>query len=397
MLTGQICALLRPWLSFASVARPRHRLQAIRAPDAHTVALRRLFHGADILRAYVGVAFARAAGVNLVSAALQRLGTRASVFVGIRNDITSAQALLRLHQLGVALYIVDTGRNTEIFHPKIYASIRQNEATVLVGSPNLTAGGLEGNIEASTALDLDLNDPVDAAYVEDLEAAFALLRDGFPNNVIRISTARQVTELLRQGRVADETVRPLPATTTATGTAARNQREMVPRMQLARRQQVPKPRPQPTRRLRIRGRTGFVLAWESDELSERDLNIPSGKTTHATGSMTLRKGRTPDIDQRHYFRDDLFRGLQWKRDPGATTRETATAPFNVTIKGVNYGLHDLVLRHYTASRSYQQRNAMTHLRRGELKPLIARRDLLDSTLRIYRRDTTPPLFALEIV
>jgi len=382
------------------MARPKHRLQAIRAADAHTTALRDLFAGEEIDRAYIGVAFARTAGVQLIAQVLTDLGNRVKVFVGIRNDITSAQALLKLRSLGVDLYVVDTGRATEIFHPKIYAAIRQDNATILVGSPNLTAGGLEGNIEASTSLELNLADAHDIAYLEDLEAAFELMRTSYPENVVRITRARQIPELLRQGRVADETIRRLPTTTAGTEAKA-GRREMVPRMQLARRNRVPRPQPQRPRTRAASSRTGFVLVWESDELSERDLNIPRGANTNPTGSMTLRKGRTTGIDHRHYFRDDVFRGITWTPDTTQATRhlETATARFDVVIKGVNYDFHNIVLRHdtRTASRSYQQSNAMTHLRWGDLRRLVARRDLLNSTLRIYRREGIPPIFALEIV
>ncbi len=384
------------------MARATYRLQAIREQDSHAVALARLFGAARVDRAYMGVAFARLAGVNLVAGVLGALAGRAKVFVGIRNDITSAQALFRLRQLRVDLYVVDTGRASEIFHPKVYAAIRGEAATILVGSANLTAGGLEGNIEASTALDLDLRDADDRAYVEDLEDVFEHLRTAYPDNVIRIRRTRQIAELLREGRIADESVRPLATNTADPAGAGRGDRESVPRMELARRTKVPRARPQRPPRLAIRRRrVGFILVWESDELSERDLNIPRGEATNPTGSMTLRKGRMEGIDHRHYFRDEVFRGLTWIADTAPQTRhlETTTAKFDVVIKGVNYGFHTLEIRHDTRtdSRSYEQRNAMTHLRWGDLRPLVARRDLLGSTARIYRREGNPPLFGLEIV
>ena len=41
--------------------------------------------------------------------------------------------------------------------------------------------------------------------------------------------------------------------------------------------------------------------WESKKLKERDLNIPSGDTTNATGSMNWKQGEVKDIDQRHFM------------------------------------------------------------------------------------------------
>jgi len=53
-----------------------------------------------------------------------------------------------------------------------------------------------------------------------------------------------------------------------------------------------------------------LLIWESGKLTERDLNIPKGSNTNPTGSMLFKKGKTEDIDQRHYFRDTVFSALK---------------------------------------------------------------------------------------
>ena len=37
-------------------------------------------------------------------------------------------------------------------------------------------------------------------------------------------------------------------------------------------------------------------------------------TTHATGSMLWKKGATEDIDQRHFFRDEVFADIDWGTD-----------------------------------------------------------------------------------
>src|SRR5690606_12756867 len=55
----------------------------------------------------------------------------------------------------------------------------------------------------------------------------------------------------------------------------------------------------------------WILMWESNGLTERDLNIPTGPNTNPTGSMLFKKGNMDDIDQRHYFREDVFVDLDW--------------------------------------------------------------------------------------
>jgi hypothetical protein len=56
------------------------------------------------------------------------------------------------------------------------------------------------------------------------------------------------------------------------------------------------------------------LLWTSGPLSQRDLNIPKGSNTNPTGSMLFKKGKTEGIDQRHYFRDEVFSALTWTKD-----------------------------------------------------------------------------------
>lgn len=376
------------------MAKVIHLLQAARANNDHETAVVDLLHGKGITRVLISVAFARSSGVRLLAKALRPLASKTAVFVGIRNDITSVQALLALKNLGVELYAVDTGRSTEIFHPKIYLAVQATQAKAVVGSANLTSSGLGGNIEGSAVLDLDLTDHDDASYVQDLIDSITRLPADYPHNVLQVCTVREIVKLLRDGRVVDERIRTLPVSSTP----LREKRETVRRMPLKSRSKRPV---MPGLRLpsiaRI-SRAGWTLLWESDELSERDLNIPSGKRTNPTGSMTLRKGRMSGINPRHYFRNVVFSSLDWIADtqPGKTHLETATAPFEVIIKGISYGEHHLQLRHNTRTgiATYRQSNLVTHLRWGVLRPLIAKRDLLDATLKLFRK--RGGRFALEI-
>jgi hypothetical protein len=143
---------------------------------------------------------------------------------------------------------------------------------------------------------------------------------------------------------------------------------------------------------------GFVLVWESEELTRRDLNIPEGVNSNATGSMFWKKGATEDIDQRHFFRDEVFKELEWKIDSNLPHYERAEADFEIVIKGLNYGRHKLKLSHNTNKNSvaYEQKNSMTSVHWGELKTVVGKTDLLDRFMSLYRKAGTPPLFLLEI-
>jgi hypothetical protein len=127
--------------------------------------------------------------------------------------------------------------------------------------------------------------------------------------------------------------------------------------------------------------------------------VPIGGTnTNRTGSINLDKGLLDgDIDQRHYFRDDVFDSLKWS--PGKRPKvEEAYAKFQLVVKGVSYGEFDLRIAHSTntASTTYKQRNAMTRLSWGPMREFVAKPDLIGRSLTLYRDKAEPKRFVLEI-
>ena len=60
--------------------------------------------------------------------------------------------------------------NGPTFHPKVYFFSNDRNAKVIIGSGNLTQGGLFNNYEASIALALDLADPDDRALCAGVES-----------------------------------------------------------------------------------------------------------------------------------------------------------------------------------------------------------------------------------
>ena len=75
-----------------------------------------------------------------------------------------------------------------------------------------------------------------------------------------------------------------------------------------------------------------------------------------------------------------------------------TAKFELVIKNISYGVFDLMLSHKTdtESESYKQSNFMTQIHWGDAKALVGKKDLLDRNLYLYRKDSTPPEFMIEI-
>jgi HKD family nuclease len=390
------------------MARVELLLQAV-TDTTHADAIRLLLKDAKPVSILFSVGFVREAGVEAIEPAIKPVASRTSFFVGIRNGVTTAQGVKRLLSLKAEVFAVDTGTRETIFHPKLYLLCEKQRALLIIGSANVTHQGLHNNIEASAIVTLDMADAHDKKFVEEAVAAFEKLPRQHPKHAFRIKDQGHADQLFSMGLLADERV----VTSSVAGRWAGEAREdSLPRMKL---RQVPRPRiratfrkaapktkagpsaPAPVPTATVPGNE-FHLEWESKQLSERDLNIPSGLTTHATGSMGLKKGALEDIDQRHFFRQEVFKGIAWETDPHKPHLERAEASFHVVVKGVDYGAFTLRLTHNTdvKSRSYKQKNEMTHLRWDDAKKIISRRDLLGRKMFLYRKDVDPPEFVIEI-
>ena len=353
----------------------------------------------DSAHAILSVAFALSDGVGCISDQLKRLGSKARVYIGIRNDITSGQALLALLKCGVSLYAVDSGSPSLLFHPKIYYFRKGDRAASLMGSANLTFSGLNNNIEASTMIHLLTREEADRRYIRELESIFGELPRRFPKHVIPVRSARAIIGLMKQGRVTDERARVVSSKKADPRTRSKDLLGRMP-IPMARR---------PIGSVGRRARTviyarskdvsgDYALVWTSNGLTQRDLNIPTGTNTNATGSMLFKKGKNEDIDQRHYFFERVFKNLSWIPDARHRHLVRAQADFCIIIKGADYGVYRLKLTHNTKtdSEAYKQKNSMTQIHWGDAKPLVAKSDLLGSTMRLYRRADRKRMYVIEL-
>lgn len=363
----------------------------------HLAAIARVFAIENPERVIVSVAFANEAGIRLVEDRLSDLSNHVRVIIGIRNGITSAQALRRCLKTDCELYAVDTGTRSTIFHPKIYYAKSAVEVRLLIGSANLTYGGLISNIEASVLLTLRLDNEDHRQIAEDIERKLDQLIEEFEDHAFEVSGIDIVQDLLEEGRITDETAKSPP---TAVGSSSRRDTNQLPRMPLNVRH-VPRvaqrpiaaPNEQSYRPTAHVGRA--TLVWQSSPLTRRDLNIPTSPNTSATGSMLFKKGAS-DIDQQTYFRQHVFDDLDWSSDRRTQGKELAEGVFQIIIGMVDFGEHTLTVTHDTRTdtKSFKQRQPMSALRWSVAKPIIAREDLLGRTLQLYR--TGEKKFVIEI-
>jgi HKD family nuclease len=386
-------------------------LQAVTTAN-HAEAIRTLLELSKPSKIVVSVAFARTTGLQAIEDSIKPLAEKTKFFVGIRNDITSIQAIKRLLALKLDLYAVDTGSRQVIFHPKLYLATNASNAIAIIGSANMTFSGLHNNIEVSTRMALDFaKNHSDKRFVDTIISAFDTMLAAHPKHVFKITGENHAIRLFEEGRLADETVVIAP---TSGSSVKQGDRDDLTPMKLVRVNRLHQPKDK-TLPVKVATPSKAALAkvvqvlakpikgtkylvWESKPLSERDLSIPKGGNTNPTGSMGFKKGLYDNIDQRHYFYDEVFNDLEWTPNkPGSKTLR-ATAKFELVIKNISYGVFDLMLAHKTDtdSESYKQSNFMTQIHWGDAKALIGKKDLLDRNLYLYRKDSTPPEFMIEI-
>lgn len=112
-----------------------------------------------VITHFLGItAWAKVSGLNRVSSSIKDFGQRggySELIVGIDEGGATIEGLQLALELFSEVWIFhDPGVRT--FHPKIYVASNSTKASVLVGSSNLTKGGLFTNYEASLKVDLDL-------------------------------------------------------------------------------------------------------------------------------------------------------------------------------------------------------------------------------------------------
>ncbi len=148
----------------------------------------------------VAVAFASVAGVTelLDSILAGRLPAQSYWLFGLDNCITHPDAIERVMKLeGAQVRVANGQRGVWIFHPKLYwFSDDDSNSALLMGSANLTAGGLGGNVEAVAALEA-MTDTESEALDEIWNATWRLGRKMTPK---LLAAYRRDFDLARKAR-----------------------------------------------------------------------------------------------------------------------------------------------------------------------------------------------------
>lgn len=332
------------------------------------------------------VAFAKRSGVGHIESALKAFAARASatVAVGIDSRGTSIEGLEALRSAlgprGELLVFHNSARNPHpSFHPKVYLFSSDSEALLIVGSNNLTYGGLFANYEASSVFELDLTVDSDTMF---FRQARDILQKWMTQDdlAIRVDDAL-IARLVESGAIVPEStaggdpdsemevtdgaeipavpfgsipVRGVPGRRGApTGGTARGTPTMLAT---------------PTT-----GATPATYSWVK-RLAPTDAQRPPRPGSNPTGNVRLAQAGNP-IDHRTFFRNQMFAGATWAADVDSRGNpiEEAIVQFNVTIDGRAFGLVPLKVDH-APHREAGQNNVPTVLHWGMLREILTATD-----------------------
>src|SRR5713226_4752698 len=152
------------------------------------------------------VAFVKRSGTQHIRQPLRDFSARARVRISVGVDLygTSREGLADL--LGATPHgqiLIYRNNGPYTFHPKVYVFKSDQRADVIIGSGNLTAGGLFTNYEASVAASLNLTSAADADFLNAIEATL----DGWSQpqeGLCYLLTADLLDELIASGVVRSE-------------------------------------------------------------------------------------------------------------------------------------------------------------------------------------------------
>lgn len=333
------------------------------------------------------------------------------VIVGIDQEGTSKDALVKLNSLGLNSYIFYQ-KESPIFHPKIYLFEGDNDSALIIGSSNLTAQGLFTNVESSLMVEFENSEEDGVRLISELKGYYASLFDFSDPNLFVLSDSI-IEAFVSIGVVPNNIVwKKRYQKGNSEGSKPNDDSELtIPKRATAK---VPKALNSRTLKDKLLSEVvdevnieqdvtfvehdGYQLLWNSHELTQRDLNIPTGQNTNPTGSMLFKKADY-DIDQRHYFKDVIFSNLTWLPDQRPAYRHILRAEcvFRVIILGVDYGTYRLKLSHNsrTDTPTYRQNNAMTQIHWGDIKTLVASDHLLRKKLYLLK-DSQDDSYVIEI-
>ncbi|MGS7254875.1 hypothetical protein [Enterobacter hormaechei] len=166
-------------------------IELLESPDYHTL--------------NIVVAFAKNSGVLRIKDSLERFRKRGGIvnaYLGVDLGGTSYEALTALLLNTDSLNVIHAEK-AQTFHSKIYQFLGNSKSLIVVGSHNLTGGGLWTNFESSVHIAIDGTNENEGEIVSGLEKYIGELTS-LDNSFMPIASREDIETLLENGYVFKE-------------------------------------------------------------------------------------------------------------------------------------------------------------------------------------------------
>jgi hypothetical protein len=153
----------------------------------------------------ISVAFAKNSGVLKIKDAIElfkKQGGQVNIYLGIDMKVTSYEALTNLLTISNSLSIIHSEQG-QTFHSKIYQFLGDKTNIAIVGSNNLTSGGLWTNFESSILISTDNLTNTDTYLLDHINQYFKTisLLEGLCK---KIKSQEDIDLLLQHGYILKE-------------------------------------------------------------------------------------------------------------------------------------------------------------------------------------------------
>jgi HKD family nuclease len=170
--------------------------------------LQLLMRNADFDLFRLAVAWAKRGGVQPIFDAMQQFrenGGRIEAVVGIDLKGTSVQGLRLLQQVTdlVTIFQNANRRFRPTYHPKLFVFSGPRVANIILGSSNLTQGGLFVNYEQNVLLTLNLHEVDDQNVFNSILGGYDRSANA-PNGVAQLLTEELIRKLIARDLLLDE-------------------------------------------------------------------------------------------------------------------------------------------------------------------------------------------------
>lgn len=353
--------------------------------------------------AWFVVAWTQLSGLEPLAPAMNDLRARggaAEAIVGIDGGIATREALDRAVELFDPIHVFhDPSMRT--FHPKLYVLESAADVLVVVGSSNLTGGGLFLNYEANVSMRLKRGDTTDDRLIEQVKGYRATLLDGSlpsrsldkalvaeladESTLLTSAASRRTAEETRRAKATATAKRffqsPVGLPGTPSGVARGGRKTSGPDSGGRRRSSraVPPSTAAPAWNMRW---------WKQLTMSDA---IRKPATSHQRKFVVLGKAQRKDIDQKIWFRYEFFDAVTWTTETmrgGGNVKEIALIPMEVFEETRYLGRFDVRFEH-APNRIADQNNAPTYMHWSSLESVIRAKDYTDWWIALERlRDGT---------